>query len=64
MTGDPEHPESECPICCLNWLHREHDEHCTQPDCNYPKGATYDWMIDRAADDQVDTAKAFGNLET
>lgn len=53
LVDDPEHPERGCPICCLNWLHAEHDAHCTQPDCTYPKGETYEWMIDRAADDMV-----------
>lgn len=54
MAADPEHPEWECPICFLNWLHAEHDAHCTQEGCNYPKGETYEWMIDRAADEQVE----------
>jgi hypothetical protein len=58
MGGDPEAPD--CPICCLNWLHLEHDKHCTKPNCDYPKAATYDWMIDRAADDALEAWKALG----
>lgn len=63
MNGDLEHPESECPICCLNWLHREHDASCTKPGCNYPKGERYEWMIDRAADDQDEALRALGEPE-
>lgn len=54
MMNHPDHPEWECPICFLNWLHAEHDRLCTQEGCNYPKGETYEWMIDRAADEQVE----------
>ncbi len=53
MADDPEHPEWACPICCLNWIHADHDEHCTKEGCDYPKGRRYEWMIDRAADDMA-----------
>lgn len=48
-----------CVICYLNWVMDKHDETCTDPNCQKPKGeaAHYTWMIDRAADDQVDVWK-------
>ena len=58
MVDDPAHPEWQCPVCYLNWLHEEHDAHCTTAECDYPKGERYEWMIDRAADDQVEAWKA------
>ncbi len=42
MFDDPAHPERACPICYLNSLHAHHDEHCTQPNCDYPRGYTWD----------------------
>ena len=39
-----------CPICALNWCHKQHIEQCTKEDCDYPRG--FDWtseMIDGAA---------------
>jgi hypothetical protein len=55
--GSPERPPFErCTICYLNWMMDEHDRQCTEPDCQKPRGeaAHYDWMIERAADDQVE----------
>lgn len=57
IAGDPEHPEWECPVCFLNWLHAEHVANCTQPGCDWPPGLTYEWMIDRAADDSIELWK-------
>lgn len=55
-----EEPYPRCGICYLNWMMDKHDEVCTNPDCQKPKGeaAHYDWMIDRAADDQVELWKS------
>lgn len=50
LAGHPEHPECECPICCLNFLSDEHDRTCTNPECKKPKGLTFDDWIDKAAD--------------
>lgn len=50
FADDPEHPEWECPICCLNWLSAEHDKNCFDPECTKPKGLTYDDWLDMAAD--------------
>lgn len=50
MTGDPEHPELECPICHLNFLSAEHDKVCTEPTCKKPKGLTFDDWIESVAD--------------
>ena len=47
---DPAHPELQCPVCALNHIHEEHDRLCKQPNCNYPKGERYEWMIATAAD--------------
>jgi len=48
-------PFERCTICYLNWLCDEHDKICKDPTCQKPKGeaAYFDWMIERAADDQV-----------
>jgi hypothetical protein len=48
-----------CTICYLNWMMDEHDRFCTEADCQKPKGeaAHYEWMIGRAADDQVEAWK-------
>lgn len=61
LVADEAHPEWECPICFLNWLHTEHDENCTKEGCDFPKGYRYEWMIDRAADDMVNEWQAFGD---
>lgn len=53
MVSDPERPQLECPICCLNWLSLEHDRACTDPNCKKPKGLTFDDWIDKAADGAV-----------
>lgn len=50
MAENPEHPEYECPICYLNILSAEHDRTCTEPNCNKPKGLTFDDWIDSVAD--------------
>lgn len=57
MAGDPDHPEWECPICCLNWLSLEHDRTCTEPACKKPKGLTFDDWIDKAADGAMEHIK-------
>lgn len=58
MEDSPEH--MRCVICYLNWMMDEHDRLCTNVNCQKPKGEAshYEWMIDRAADDQVETWKA------
>jgi hypothetical protein len=53
MAEDPEHPEWQCPICFLNWLHAEHDKVCTKEGCDYPKGFTYDEEAISLAADQM-----------
>lgn len=60
LTDDPTRPFPACTICYLNWMMDEHDRHCTEPTCQKPKGeaAHYEWMIDRAADDQVEVWKS------
>jgi hypothetical protein len=60
MSADPDHPERECPICFLNWLHVEHIQNCTNENCTYPKEFTFNWMIERASDDQLERAREFG----
>ncbi len=59
--GDDQPAHTKCNLCYLNWMMDEHDRHCTEPDCQKPKGdlAHYDWMIDRAADEQVEVWKSF-----
>lgn len=56
-------PYPRCPICYLNWIMDKHEEVCKDPQCQKPKGeaAHFEWMIDRAANDQVDAWKALGN---
>ena len=58
MSADaPEH--MRCTLCHLNWIMDEHDRLCTLANCQKPKGeaAHYEWMISRAADDQVEVWK-------
>lgn len=50
MAHDPERPEMNCPICCLNWHSANHDKICTDPNCKKPRGLTYDDWINKAAD--------------
>lgn len=57
LTADPEHPEWECPICCLNWLFAEHDRTCTNPECKLQKGITMDHWVDKAADEMAEVLK-------
>lgn len=60
-TLSPDAPEHmRCTICYLNWMMDEHDRLCTDERCEKPKGeaAHYEWMIDRAADEQVEVWKA------
>lgn len=47
--------ELQCPICFLNHLIKLHDAQCVDSRCEAPRGATYDWMIERAADDALMT---------
>jgi hypothetical protein len=54
-------PFEKCTICYLNWIVQQHHEVCTKPDCPSPK--SYEWMIDRAADDQVEVWKSLGDNE-
>ncbi len=58
-TANPEHPEWECPICCLNWLSDKHDRICTYKECAKPKGEQFDNWIAFAADAVVKQWKAF-----
>lgn len=60
LAGDPQHPEWECPVCFLNWLHADHIANCKQPGCDYPKEADYAWMLDRAVDEQAEEWKRLG----
>lgn len=43
----------ECPICHLNKLAQFHDANCTNPECKFVRGQTFDGWIDRAAEDQL-----------
>lgn len=45
---------STCPLCELNYLHKTS---CTDARCVLDKEHGYDWMIDRAADDVLTTAR-------
>ena len=56
MYDDPNRPFPRCTICYLNWLVDQHNTTCTVDGCA-PR-EPYDWMVDRAADDQVDTWKS------
>lgn len=58
LAADPEHPEFECPICCLNWICAEHDKVCNNPQCRLPKGLTFDKWINTAADEMADVLKS------
>lgn len=62
-TPDQPAPFKKCVICILNWMMDEHDKQCTTEGCQKPPGeaAHFDWMIERAADDQVEAWKALGN---
>jgi hypothetical protein len=55
--SDPEHPEMECPICCLNWHSLNHDRICTTPNCPKPIGIQYDDWIEKAAQGAADYLK-------
>lgn len=57
MASDPEHPEWECPICCLNWLSAEHDKTCIEPTCQKKKGQTFDDWIESVADHMKKTVE-------
>ena len=57
MAPDPEYPQLECPICCLNFLSAEHDRTCSDPNCKKTKGQTFDGWIDRAADEALEKTK-------
>jgi hypothetical protein len=63
MAPPPDHPEWGCPICYLNWVDAEHEQLCADPSC--PRAGEpptdFAWMIDRAADDQVEAWKAMGS---
>lgn len=52
MLNPNSRPEYQCPICFLNCACKHHDEVCDEKDC--PKGVTFDWMINRAADDALE----------
>lgn len=43
-----------CPLCYINLAH---EVSCTDSKCTLPKENGYDWMLDRAADDALDTAR-------
>ncbi len=59
IANNPEHPQWECPICCLNWLSEEHDNTCTTEGCTKEKGQRFDIWIEKAADDTVKQWKEF-----
>jgi hypothetical protein len=46
-----------CPLCYLNLAH---EVSCTDPRCKLPKETGYDWMVERAAEDQLATARRLG----
>ena len=52
--------EMQCPVCFLNGMSDHHDEQCTDVACQRPKGYRYEWMIDRAADDALETWRGMG----
>jgi len=58
LAENPEHPEWECPICCLNWICAEHDRTCTNPECKHQPGVTFEHWIDCAADEMAEKLKA------
>lgn len=51
LTGDI------CPLCEIN---EAHEQTCSDPSCRLDKKAGYDWMIDRAAEDALGKARAYG----
>lgn len=68
MTSGPEDPVvghagyegrtwSRCPLCYINLAH---EISCTDPKCQLDKQAGYDWMVDRAAEDSLASAREFG----
>ena len=56
MVDLPDRPFDRCTICYLNWMLEQHTATCTRTECK--PGKSYEWMIDRAADDQVTTWKS------
>lgn len=70
MTAGPEDPVEgygpagdgrtwpRCPLCYLNLAH---ELTCKDPRCTLPKVGGYDWMIERAADDQAQRAAELGD---
>lgn len=57
---DAEAPDDvQCPVCFLNGIARRHDEECEDPNCD-GFGKTFEWMLDRAADDMVEEWKGRG----
>lgn len=54
LFGQPSEGRNDCPVCELNYLHRET---CTNPQCGLDKERGYDWMLDVAADEQRDKAR-------
>lgn len=70
MSGGPEDPVKgygsaydgrtwpRCPLCYINLAH---EVSCEEADCQLDKQQGYDWMIDRAADDEVGRAAELGD---
>lgn len=59
---DPEAPDKvQCPICYLNDASQRHDELCKDPHCpgRGQPPRKWEWMIDRAADDALETWKSY-----
>lgn len=48
---------SRCPLCYLNLAH---EVSCTDPRCGLDKKAGYDWVMARAADNVLATARDLG----
>ena len=58
MTGyGPKYEGRTWPRCPLCYLGLAHEVNCKDRRCVLPKVNGYDWMIDRAADDQVEIWK-------
>lgn len=58
LSPPEDHPEYECPICCLNSLSLEHDRTCTEPNCKKKRGQTFDDWIEKAADGAAEHVKS------
>src|SRR4051794_14247103 len=60
IEGKPGYEGRTWPRCAVCYLNLAHEITCTNPRCKLDKKAGYDWMLPRAADDQLDKARELG----